>query len=311
MNGNVLPRHIGRQLSLLAVFWVISAIPVPAKAQDAPTSSEQATRSPDPYHELETKYIFGFTEGADIGEEGERAIDLETTTGFRKRGGRYNMVEQELEWEQIPSQYWGYELSAHFAHFDVKGVEGLDDVNRFDFNGLSSEFRYLVIGRGPGAPVGLTLTATPEWGRIDDGGHSVIDFSTAFKVVADTEVIPNRLYMAGNLIYVPDVAKSPGGNWQPSSTFGATGALAFRFAPKITAGGEIEYYRVSDGLDFHAFQGQALYLGPILHIQWSNKIMLAAAFSSEIAGRATGDDRNLDLTNFSRYRANLKMEFEF
>lgn len=271
----------------------------------------QTAPAPDPYHELETKYIFGFTEGADIGEEGERAIEFETTAGFRKRGGRYNAIEQELEWEQVPSQYWGYELSAHFAGFDVHNVEGFDDNKRFDFSGLSSEFRYLVIGRGPGAPVGLTLTAAPEWGRIDDGGHSITDFSTAFKVVADTELIPNHLYLAGNLIYIPDVAKSPGADWQPSSTLGATGALAFRLSPKITAGGEIEYYRASDGIDFHTFQGQALYLGPTLHIQYSSKIMLAAAFSTEVAGHASGDDRNLDLTNFSRYRANLKVEFEF
>ena len=76
--------------------------------------------APDPYHELETKYIFGFTEDADIGAEGERAIELETTTELGLRGGTYGIVAQELEFEGVPSQYWGYELSAHVLGFSVR-----------------------------------------------------------------------------------------------------------------------------------------------------------------------------------------------
>ena len=48
-----------------------------AAAQTAVSASSQMpapslgqVNTPDPYHELETKYIFGFTEGADIGAEG-------------------------------------------------------------------------------------------------------------------------------------------------------------------------------------------------------------------------------------------------
>jgi hypothetical protein len=48
-----------------------------------------------------------------------------------------------------------------------------------------------------------------------------------------------------------------------------------------------------------------------LHIQLSGHVMVAAAFSAEIAGRAVGDSRALDLTNFQRYLGNLKVEVEF
>jgi len=34
-----------------------------------PLPSLGQTTARDPYHELETKYIFGFAEGADIGEK--------------------------------------------------------------------------------------------------------------------------------------------------------------------------------------------------------------------------------------------------
>jgi hypothetical protein len=287
---------------------------VSSLAQTAPNSAAQADQSaplPDPFHELETKYLFGFTEGADIGAEGEQSIEFETTAAFQKRGGRYSAVEQEIEYENVPSQFFGYELSAHMNGHDIAGVDGLADARGVGFSGLSAELRYLVIGRGPGSPIGLTLIAEPEWARIDDSGQPIADYSSAFGAVADTELIANRLYGAVNLIYTPDIAKSPGQGWQRSSTTAVTSGLAYRLTPKITGGGEVEYYRAYANLAPQSLQGQALYVGPTLHIQFTGKIMLAAAFSSQVAGRATGESYGLDLTDFPRYRANLKLEFEF
>ena len=134
--------------------------------------------APDPYHELETKYIFGFTEGADIGAEGERAIELETATELGLRAGTYGIVEQELEFEGVPSQYWGYELSAHGLGFSVNKLDGMPDAHGFNFSGLSAEFRYLAIGRGPGSPMEFTLVAEPERARIDDGGQPISDLKS-------------------------------------------------------------------------------------------------------------------------------------
>jgi hypothetical protein len=81
------------------------------------------------FHEAESKYMFGFVDGADIGNEGEKAIEFETTGAFQKRGGRYSAVEQELEFEHVPTQYFAYELSAHAMAHSISGVEGLDDIN--------------------------------------------------------------------------------------------------------------------------------------------------------------------------------------
>ncbi len=97
-------------------------------------------------------------------------------------------------------------------------VDGMADAHGFNFSGLSAELRYLLIGRGPGSPFGVTLVAEPEWARIDDGGQPITDFNVTFRAIADTELIPNRLYGAANLIYNPDYAQSPG------SVMGACGA---------------------------------------------------------------------------------------
>jgi hypothetical protein len=279
----------------------------PAPAPAAPD------RTIDPYHELETKYIFGFTSGSDIGAEGEKAIEFETTAAFQKRHGTYRMIEQEFEFEGVPTQNFAYELSAHTLYNSIKGVDGLDNLNRTQFSGLSADLRYLIIGRGPGSPIGLTLSVSPEWSRVDgtSGEHSR-GFANAIKIIADTEFVPNRLYGAVNLSYEPEIGKAPGQKgWDRASTLGLTGALAYRIAPKVTVGGEVEYYRAFDGLGFNTFAGNAVYVGPTLHIQFTGKTMLSLAFSSQVYGSAAGEHHSLDLTNFERYRANAKLEFEF
>jgi hypothetical protein len=290
----------------------LAAMSAAAQVAPPPAPWPVAVSAPDPFHELETKYLFGFTEGADIGEEGEQSIEFENTSAFVKRGGTYSATEQEIEYESVPTQNFGYELSAHGMAHDIHNVDGLGDLSGLNFSGLSAELRYLVIGRGPGSPIGLTLVAEPEWERIDgESGLPTIDFSNTFRIIADTELIPNHLYAAANLIYTPEIGKPEGEDWGRESQFGATAAIAYRFTPKVTIGGEVEYYRAFDGLAFQTFDGNALYVGPTLQIQFNSKVMLSAAFSTEVAGAAVGETHNLDLTNFERYHTNLKLEFEF
>ena len=267
----------------------------------------------DSFHELETKYIFGFTTGADIGVPGEQSIEFETTAAFQKRGGHYSAVEQEIEFEGVPTDFFAYELSAHGAYHSISGTSGLDDINRIGFSGLSTALSFAILHRGPESPIGLTFVAAPEWERIDgDSGQFTRDVSSTFTLIADTELIANRLYGAVNISYAPEVGKAADDvDWQHSSTLGLTGALAYRVAPKITLGGELEYYRVYDGLLSDTFAGNAFYAGPTLHIQFDSKTMLAAAFSTQVDGQAAGERNNLDLTNFGRYRFNTKFEKEF
>jgi hypothetical protein len=297
---------------LLALCAMFGLAPLAARAGEAaPQSFPFAIDGV--YNEIETKYIFGFTDGADIGLEGEKAIESETNVAWRKRSGSYAALDQEVSFEHTPTQFITYELAVHGMAHAIKGVEGLDDLHRVNASGLSAKFSYLLIGRGPGSPIGLRFSVEPEWSRVDgtSGAHTRALGST-FKLVADTEFIANRLFGAINLIYAPEVSKAVGDDaWRRASTIGATAALAWRVAPKVTIGGEAEYYHAYDSLGFGAFQGRAVYLGPTLHVQIARKIMLAAAFSTQVGGHALADDRRLDLTNFSRHKARLKLEYEF
>jgi len=272
-----------------------------------------AQSTADVFHEAESKYLFGFTDGADIGNEGEKAIEYEMTGSFAKRGGRYTALEHELAFEHVLTQNFSYELSAHGLSHSISGVEGLDDRNSTQFSGASAKLRYLILGRGPGSPIGLTVSAEPEWARIDDtDGSRTQSYSTTFKLVADTELIANRLYAAVNLIYEPGTAKgADSGTWERTSSAGLSLGLAYRATPTVALGVGAEYDRAYDGLTFQTFNGHALFVGPTLQVNFTQKILLAAAFSAQVAGRAVDDPRSLDLTNFSRYRGNLKLEFEF
>ena len=265
------------------------------------------------FHEAESKYLFGFVDGADIGNEGEKAIEYEATGSFGKRGGRYSAIEHELAFEHVLTQNFSYELSAHGLSHSISGVDNLDDRNSTQFSGASAKLRYLIIGRGPGSPIGLTVSAEPEWSRIDGtDGTQTRAYASAFKLVADTELIANRLYAALNLIYEPEAAKpSDSDIWERSSSLGVALGLAYRVTPTLALGVGAEYDRAYDGLALQTLTGEALFVGPTVQINITRKILLAAAVSAQVAGRAVDDPRALDLTNFSRYRANLKLEFEF
>jgi hypothetical protein len=257
--------------------------------------------------------MFGFIDGSDIGNEGEKAFEYEATGSFQKRGGRYAALEHEFEFEHVLTQNFAYELSAHALSHSINGVEGLDDRSSTQFSGASAKLRYLIIGRGPGSPIGLTISAEPEWARVDDvDGTKTQAYSSEFRIVADTELIPNRLFAAINLIYEPGIAKpADSGMWERSSSAGVGLGLTYRITPTWAMGVAGEYDRAYDGLALQTFDGHALFVGPTLQVNLSRKMLLAAAFMAQVAGHAVDDPRPLDLTNFERYRANLKVEIEF
>ena len=267
--------------------------------------------TPDPYHELETKYIFGFTEGADIGAEGEKSIEFETTTASGLRGGTYGALEQEVEFEGVPTQYFGYELSAHGLGFSVNDVPGMPDAHGFNFSGLSAEFRYLVIGRGPGSHSGSPWSPSPS------GRASTMEVSRSRISIRRSErsSIQNSFPIGSMRRRTSSTPQITLGrlekSWAWSAEYGVSGALAYRFTPKLTMGAEIEYDAAYDGAGIQSFQGQAIYLGPTFHYQFNGRVMLAAAWSVQIAGHATGENFGLDLTNFPHQQGNLKFEVEF
>ena len=139
---------------------LLATIPA-ARAQD-----NQA--GPVVYRDVETKYIFGFTEGSGIGLEGEKEFSFDTIARFGKRDGRYWASESKIEYEFTPNQYVQFELGPLVAGHNIKGVTDLDDRKQLAFGGFFGEIRYLLLDRGPSSPLAVTLSVEPEWRRIDE-----------------------------------------------------------------------------------------------------------------------------------------------
>ena len=265
------------------------------------------------YYELETKYLFGFTAGADIGLEGENEVESETTVGLGARRGAFSAVEQEFEYENVPTQFWNNEFSLHTLWNRIDDVPGIDNRDSVNFSGFSWKSRISIVPRGPGNPFGVMVWFQPEWGRIDGtSGASATTFALNTGLAVDTEIIPNMFYAAANLLYEPEYATAPGDPvWSRAAGFGATAAIAYRVTPKVTLGGGLQYYRDYEGFGFDTYNGSALYAGPTVHIQFNPKVFLVAAWSTQIAGQARGEPGNLNLADFTRQMASLKMGYEF
>jgi hypothetical protein len=192
------------------------------------------------FRDVETKYIFGITEGSGIGLEGEKEFSFDTIARMGKRDGRYWASESKLEYEFTPNQYVQFELGPLVSYHSIKNVTDLDDRNQLAFGGFFGEIRYLLLDRGPSSPLAVTLSAEPEWRRIDEtSGEHVTNFELEVKLNADLELIKNRLYLATNLLYEPEVTHDPdhvGAGWEKESTAGVSGALSYRIVPSVFVG---------------------------------------------------------------------------
>jgi hypothetical protein len=264
------------------------------------------------FHELETKYIFGnFTVGSSTGIEGERAFEPDTTADFGKRSGHYGASQTELEYEYTPSQYVQVEFGPTVSAYNIHGVPGLDDANMAAINGFSSELRSVLIDRGP-SPFAVTMSLEPEFrSRDETSGVKVVNYELEAKLEADTELIKNRLFLGFNLLFEPETTRADLGIWQNEATVGASSALAFQIVPNVVIGADLWYLRHYDGMAFGSFTGDAVYLGPTLFWKISSKVLMSAAWETQVAGREVGVIPALDLTDFSRQRARLLVEFEF
>jgi hypothetical protein len=291
--------------SVLAIAPLL-CIAMPAAAQNP------APALPSQFHEIETKYIFGFTEGSGIGLEGEKEVSAETVTNMGRRTGRYFTTQTKLEFEHTPNQFVQVEFGALVSSHNIQNVTDIDDRRAVDFMGLFGEVRYLLIERTSSSPLSVTLSAEPNWRRIDEtSGERVTNFELEMKVNADVELIKNRLYAGFNFMCEPEWTRTGTGEIEREATLGFAAALAFRVVPQVLIGAEVWYLRHYDAFDLSAYTGDAFYIGPTLYVQLTPKMFMKAAWNTQVAGGEAGVPGALNLADFSRHRAKVKLALEF
>ena len=284
---------------------------------------------------VETENLFGFTEGTDVGEKGEIGASAETVGSFGKRAGTFRALESKVELEYAPFERFNVAVGATANRTVVRNVPGLDNSSGAGLGGFSLEFKYNLVKRGPSSPIGVTLVAEPSIGFIDAAsGRRAASRGVEARIAFDAALVPEQVFAAVNVIYEGEASRprgfaafdaggasvefgDPGAAYlarlpeERESTFGLSGALAFRVAKDVFVGGEARYFRAYEGLGFQRFEGQALFVGPTIYAKLADKVSLQAAFSSQVAGKAADEPGRLDLENFERHQAKLKLSVEF
>lgn len=309
-------RSFGKKtLSALAAWGLVAGLSQ-AAAQESGSEGQQESRT-ESGESFETKHIFGFTEGTDVGEAGGREAEFTTTANVAKRGGgRYQALQQEATYEAAPTARFGYEATLHGVSQQVGDVPGLNNINQTTFSGISATPKGLLLARGVDAPFGLAVTAQPEWDRIDPvTGARANNFSIETKWLLDAELIEKKLYGAANLIFSPEVDHAIGEGASQYALFGATAALTWRVTPALALGGEIERYETYGSLGFSRTTGSATFLGPTLHWQVTPKSFVALAWSAQIVSQLPNTTSTAlalyNQSDISRQRGRLTFSIEF
>ena len=254
------------------------------------TSSAHGTagKRADKTGEVDTEHMFGFTEGSDIGEAGEKELETDSTGRFGKLGGSYNTVATAIEAKYSFSDRFRLSAVATVAYYDITGVNAIDDRRHGALQSVSFDARFRLFDREH-APFGLTLSVEPRRGFTDEmSGEPADQYGAEFRVLADRELIPGRLFAALNIGYEPEQTRLRGsGETLRESTLGIGAALAMQVMPNVFIGAEARNLRHYDGLGLNGFAGQALYIGPTL------------------------TSGALDLDNFERHHVKLRIGARF
>jgi hypothetical protein len=268
--------------------------------------------SPLDAKELETTHLFGFTLGSDTNDVGEREAESETTARFGKRMGSYSALSSSLGVKFVPFENFTVEPVVSMSRHDVSGLPGLDDRHQTAFEALSFEMRYRALDRTK-APFGLTFGLDPRWGRVDDlSGERVNSYAADFLVIADRELIPNRLFAAFNLIYSPEASQSRVTNtWEHQSGLTLSASTAVQIRPGVLIGLESRYLRAQDGMGLDRLMGQAVYLGPTFYARLNESYWVSAAWNIQVAGWSSADTGILDLTHFERHLVKFRLGRNF
>lgn len=262
--------------------------------------------------EVDSEHIFGFSEGSDVGDRGEKELEAEPLARLGKRSGTYVVTSTELLFKYTIFDNFRIAPMVSVSSHDINNVPGFQDVNRFGLEDVGFEVRYRLLDREH-APFGLTLSAAPHRNWVDQTtGVPVQQYGIEFSALIDKELIPDRLFGAVNLLYEPEWTKLKAtGEQERDSTLGVAASLSVRVMPNVFVNAEARYMWQFQGALPNVLVGQALFFGPGIMVRLPDEWFISAAWNAQVAGHAMGDPLALDLTNFERHQAKVRIGKSF
>jgi len=264
---------------------------------------------------INTRYIFGFTEGADTERAREKEIENDLQGRLAKRAGTYTALQNKSEFEYGVTDNLLVEFGLFSSYHWIKDVPDFEDRNGGRFDGAFAEVKYRLLDRRVHG-FGLAFSVEPEWHLYSElTGRRESSYAVELKLYADKELIPGKLFIAGNLAYEPEavLAKKFDADtgqftkWERESGFQAAGAISGAVTSQLFLGAELRYLATYDGSFLNHLEGRALYLGPTLFARLSPKSTITLAYSFQIAGKDSEEpDQRLDLRNFERQQFRVR-----
>ena len=285
-----LPASCGAFLMLAAVM-----LPSLAHAHDSDSNTSES---------VDTEHIFGFAEGADIGQKGESEFEI-TADGLAGKTGQYAAVLNETALRYVVTDGFRASIGGLTDYHAISGVPGLADLHSLNvFTGVSSEFRWQFLSR-VSSPLDLTLSFEPQWQHIDDiSGQNQQSYVLPVRILADMALIPEKTFVAFNLSYLPTFAHI-GGTWQQQNPL----EIALDAATAIPGNGFLGVEIRQSTLNQHGFfSGRALFVGPSLFVRLSKAIIVKVAWEAQIPAETGGRD---DLVNYERNEVRAQFAWDF
>jgi hypothetical protein len=262
--------------------------------------------------ELDSEHLFGFTEGTDIGQRGDRELENEVAGRMGKRAGAYRAYDAGLEAKFSVFDEFRVAPGVSFSQHNISGVPGLPNTSSSAIEGFHVELKYRALDRAR-TPFGLTFVAIPRWTRVDElSGERVDAFGAELGALIDQELVAGTLFGAINVRYAPTAIRVQAtGAWEHDSAIQVSGALAGRITPGFFLGGELRYVRSYQGLALDSFSGAALFAGPTFYSRLVGSAWIAGGWNVQIAGQDPLNGGNLNLVDFERHEFKVRTGFNF
>lgn len=280
--------------SALAVFLVFAAF-APINC----TEAQQVTGAVD------TQHIYGFDEGADVGEAGHKEVENSILDRLGKPWS-YNYLENQTVYRYDTANKLELSFGTFLAGYNSAEPDA-PQFSGFNFDGLIADARWQLIERErSGLPLDFAVALSPQWRRFDDQSGAREDkYLLHVEAIADWSVVPEKLFVNVNLIYEPGAIRTEE-RWERDAAVEAAIATSYAITKSVFIGGEVRHFSGSDEgvLDCHA-----LFLGAHILKQISDTFSVKFAWSSQVPD--VFESGRLDPVNFERHRALLQFVRSF
>ncbi|KAF0227358.1 MAG: hypothetical protein FD175_2701 [Beijerinckiaceae bacterium] len=310
-------------LAALAVNVSAQAADLRKKPTESPAPAAQACKetaglSPD---------IFGFAAGSDVADLGSWSAGAEYGGAFGTRFG--SLQSHGLKLQASTSPFPCLEVGPSLTFGAGRSNERIGQTSTIsNAIGGGIEFKYKLLGRSIHG-IGLTLVVEPTlargYSRLNDpfaspaiSGTGLLAGNT-LKILIDSELVEDRLYGAFNVEHGLGLTRSDvngcttnsGSGYCRASNLNLRAALSLKVADNFYFGGEVSHQRAYDGAFLNRGLGHAWFAGPNFLWQINEKLSMNGAWASQIAGKSNGQTNSLNLEQFNRHLAKVKLGYAF